>query len=229
MTNPRSQPSSLRRIVLQLASVAMITAMMPSLSWGSSYDDFFKAAKMDDARTMEALLKRGFDPNTIESDRGDTGLILALREKSMSVVALLLDSPRINLEAKSGNGDNALMIAAFNGNKSAVEMLLKKGAAVNRPGWTPLHYAAASGDQSIAKMLLDRSAEVNALSLNKTTPIMMAARSGDILMVKLLLDAGADASLKNDQGMTAIDFAREANAKDIVDGLTFRLQRAGKL
>lgn len=229
MTAQRLPSFSVRRSVLHVFSAVCLASMMPALAFGSSYDDFFRAAKMDDARTMEALLKRGFDPNTIEAGRGDTGLILALREKSMDVATLLINSPRIDLEAKSGNGDNALMIAAFSKNKRAVEMLLAKGAAVNRPGWTPLHYAAASGDQAIAKLLLDRSATVDAPSPNKTTPIMMAARSGDILMVKLLLDAGADAALKNDQGLTAIDFAKEANAKDIVDGLTFRLQRAGKL
>ncbi|GGI16745.1 ankyrin repeat domain-containing protein [Oxalicibacterium faecigallinarum] len=229
MTLQRNPSLVTRRTVLHIASAALVLSVMPSLAFSSSYDDFFKAAKLDDVRTMESLLKRGFDPNTIEPERGDTGLILALREKSMGVVTALLDSPRINLEARTGNGDNALMIAAFTANKPAVELLLGKGALVNRSGWTPLHYAAASGEPSIAQMLLDRSAVVDALSPNKTTPVMMAARSGNIMMVKVLLDAGADASLKNDQGMTAIDFAREANAKDIVDGLTFRLKRAGKL
>lgn len=229
MTLQRNPSLVTRRTVLHIASAALMLSVMPSLAFSSSYDDFFKAAKLDDVRTMESLLKRGFDPNTIEPERGDTGLILALREKSMGVVTALLDSPRINLEARTGNGDNALMIAAFTANKPAVELLLGKGALVNRSGWTPLHYAAASGEPSIAQMLLDRSAVVDALSPNKTTPVMMAARSGNIMMVKVLLDAGADASLKNDQGMTAIDFAREANAKDIVDGLTFRLKRAGKL
>lgn len=223
------QKFALRRKVLQWMAGALVVAVLPSAAFASSYEDFFRAVKLDDGRTVNALLKRGFDPNTIEPERGDTGLILALREKSMNVVPLLINSPRINLEAKTGNGDNALMIATFSANKPAVDMLLAKGAAVNRVGWTPLHYAAASGDQVIAQMLLDRSATVDALSPNKTTPIMMAARAGNIMMVKLLLDAGADASLKNDQGMTAIDFAREANSKDIVDGLTYRLKRAGKL
>ena len=59
--------------------------------------------------------------------------------------------------------------------------------------------------------------------------MMMAARGGFIYSVKVLSDAGADASLKNDVGMTAIDFARENGSTDIVDGLTYRLKKAGKL
>jgi ankyrin repeat protein len=57
---------------------------------------------------------------------------------------------------------------------------------------------------------------------------MMAARTGHILTVKLLLDEGADATLKNEAGMTAIDFARLGNYTDIVEGLTYRLRKAGK-
>lgn len=228
MAIPRFLFSATRRTLVQACAAGALVSLLPSLAFASSYDDFFKAVKMDDGRTVDALLKRGFDPNTIEAERGDTGLILALREKSMTVIPLLINSPRINLEASSSNGDTALMIAAFKANREAVNLLLAKGAAVNRDGWTPLHYAAASGDKEIAKSLLDRSAKVDALSPNDTTPMMMAARAGDIMMVKLLLDAGADASLKNQQGMTAIDFAREANAKDIVEGLTYRLQRARK-
>ena len=47
--------------------------------------------------------------------------------------------------------------------------------------------------------------------------------------MKALSDAGADASLKNDVGMSAIDFARENGSNDIVEGLTYRLKKAGKL
>jgi len=78
-------------------------------------------------------------------------------------------------------------------------------------------------------MLLNRSAYIDAESPNKTTPIMMAARGGHILTVKLVLDEGADATLKNELGMSAMDFAEKHNHKDIAEGLTYRLKKAGKL
>ena len=53
-------------------------------------------------------------------------------------------------------------------------------------------------------------------------------RGGHILTVKLLLDEGADATLKNESGMTAIDFAKQSEFQDIADGLTYRLKKAGK-
>lgn len=210
-------------------SVLAALAVVPKFAVGGAFDDFFRAVNIDNASIVKSLLARGLDPNIVEPERGDTGLILALRENSMAVFDVLLNAPDIDLEAKTGNGDNALMIACLKGNKTAVEALLAKGAQVNRPGWTPLHYACTGGYDDIVRLLLDRSAYIDAESPNKTTPMMMAARGGHIHTVKLLLDEGADATLKNDLGMSAIDFAAKNGHTDIAEGLTSRLRKAGKL
>ena len=219
----------IRRLLLAMLSAAAVWSLCPSLARAGAYEDYFRAVALDDAQTVTALLKRGFDPNTIEGTRGDTGLILAMREGSMKVFPVLLNASGIDLEQQARNGDTALMIAAFKANMPAVQALLAKGAAVNKSGWSALHYAAASGDSEIVKVLVKQGADLDARSPNNTTPMMMAARGGFIYSVKVLSDAGADASLKNDIGMSAIDFARENGSTDIVDGLTYRLKKAGKL
>ncbi|TFW10560.1 ankyrin repeat domain-containing protein [Oxalobacteraceae bacterium OM1] len=199
-----------------------------SCAQAGSYDEYFRAAQLNDARTVAGLLAKGFDPNTIEEARGENGLIRALREDAMDVFRVLLNAPGIDLEQKAYNGDTALMIASFKGNIPAVKALLEKGAEPNRPGWTALHYAASEGHDEIVRILLDKSAYIDAESPNKTTPLMMAARGGHILTVKLLLDEGADLMLKNDLGMTALDFAQKSNSKDIAEGLAYRMQQAAK-
>ena len=154
---------------------------------------------------------------------------MAARENSANVFQLLLQTRGVNLDARSRNGDTALMLAAYNGNIAGVRALLDKGAEPNQTGWTALHYAATVGKNDIVQLLLDRSAYIDAESPNQTTPIMMAARGGHILTVKLLLDEGADLTLKNGAGMTALDFAKAGGFNDIVEGLTYRLKKAGKL
>ena len=154
------------------------------------------------------MLERGFDPNTIEPERFDTGLILSVRKKSWKVFAALLSARGIDLNARSRNGDTALMIAAFNGDVAAANRLIDKGAEINRPGWTALHYAAASGSLPIIRKLLEHAAYIDAESPNKTTPLMMAARTGHEKVVVLLLEEGADVLLKNELGLDAIDFAK---------------------
>lgn len=218
--------SGLRRACIALMALSFGVALPVH---AGSYEDFFQAAKTDDAPKIADLLRRGFDPNTVEAERGDTGMILALRENSMKVFKLLLNANGTDIDQRVKNGDTALMIASYKANREAVRALLAKGAQVNRSGWTPLHYAAAAGDNEIVKMLLEKDADLDAKSPNNTTPIMMAARGGHILTVKMLLDNGADATLKNDVGMTAIDFAQQNGNKDIVEGLQYRLKKAGKL
>ncbi|RQO38537.1 hypothetical protein DBR37_01170 [Herminiimonas sp. KBW02] len=219
----------MRRLTLAVLLSAAALSVCPPLARAGAYEDYFRAVSLDDAQTVTALLKRGFDPNTIEGARGDSGLILAMREGSMKVFPVLLNARGIDLEQQARNGDTALMIAAFKANMPAVQALLAKGAAVNKSGWTALHYAAACGDSEIVRVLVKQGAELDARSPNNTTPMMMAARGGFIYSVKVLSDAGADASIKNDVGMSAIDFARENGSTDIVDGLTYRLKKAGKL
>jgi ankyrin repeat protein len=218
-----------RRRSLQRISALALAVVASPLSYAGAYDDFFHAVKIDDVAEVRSLLARGLDPNIVEPERGDNGLILALREGSSKVFETLLAARGIDVNLKSRNGDDALMIAAYKGNKPAVEALLRKGAEVNRPGWTPLHYAAAIGNEDIVRILIGKSAFLDARSPNNTTPLMMAARSGHIMTVKLLFDAGADATLKNEHGMNAIDFANKNNHKDIAEGLTYRLKKAGKL
>lgn len=201
--------------------------LWPGISLAGAFDDYFKAVRSDDARTVASLLRRGFDPNAIEPERGENGLILALREEAMQVFQVLLDAEGVDPGLSARNGDDALMIAAYKGNLPAVGVLLDKGVEVNRPGWTALHYASAIGHNAIVKRLLDHAAYIDAESPNRTTPLMMAARGGHILTVKLLLDEGADATLKNNLGMTAIEFARNNGHTDIAEGLTARLRKAG--
>jgi len=187
---PRSLPvsSPMRRRVLQALAAAGLALCLPELAFSGAYDDWFQAIKRDRADEVRSLLKRGLDPNTVDEERGDTGLIIAMREDAANVFNLLLQTKDVKLDARSRNGDTALMLAAYKGNMAAVRALLDKGAEANQTGWTALHYAAAIGNNDIVQLLLDRYAYIDAESPNKTTPIMMAARGGHILTVKLLLD-----------------------------------------
>ncbi len=193
-----------------------------------SWDDWFRAIRNDDVNRCRALLARGFDVNTLDAERFDTGLIIAVRERSAKVFRLLLETPGIDVDARSRNGDTALMVAAFLPDAVAVQALLERGAEVNRPGWTPLHYAASSGSILVIRVLIDHHAYIDAVSPNKTTPLMMAARAGRREAVQYLLDEGADVSLKNDRGLNASDFARAQGHTDIAAALDARAQQAAR-
>ncbi|WP_374580774.1 ankyrin repeat domain-containing protein [Pseudoduganella sp.] len=173
---------------------------------------FFRAVQLDDERAVRAVLARGLDPNIAEPERGETGLIVAMRYNAMRVAQLLLAQPQLRVDQAAPNGNTALMMAAFQKNKPAVLALLAKGAQINRPGWTALHYAAAAGDLDIMKLLLERHAYIDAESPTGMTPLMLAAREGMEDAANLLLQEGADATLKDRAwGMDAAEFAIRAD------------------
>lgn len=181
-----------------------------------SYEDFFQAVKVDDVRTVNNLLARGFDPNSVDPN-GQFGLIWAMKTSSFKVVEVLIGNPATNVEVRSPQDESALMFAALRGNMDLCKKLIARDADVNKPGWAPLHYAATGAHLEVMRLLLDNAAYIDAESPNGSTPLMMAAMYGNAAAVKLLLDAGADPLLKNSLGLTAVDFALKAERKDAAE------------
>jgi ankyrin repeat protein len=175
-----------------------------------SYDDFFEALKTDEAQVVAKVLARGFDPNTL-SPGGQYPLVLAIQRPSPAVLDLLLRAKGLRAEVRTAKDESPLMLASMAGMVDVCKRLIALDADVNKTGWAPLHYAASAGHVEVIKLLLKHSAYIDAESPNKTTPLMMAAMYGNPQSVELLLEEGADASLKNDKGMTALDFADVAN------------------
>jgi hypothetical protein len=178
-----------------------------------SYEDFFSAVKHDDPAAVRALLQRGFDPNT-PNPEGLHGLYLALREPAPKVAEVLAGWPQTNIEVRTAQDESPLMMAALKGHTALARKLIERGADVNKPGWAPLHYAATGGHLEIMNLLLEHHAFIDAESPNGTTPLMMAAHYGTPAAVRLLLEAGADTAMRNQLGLTAIDFAQRANRAD---------------
>lgn len=184
-----------------------------------AYEDFFRALDTDNAAGVVALLQRGFDPNA-RDPRGQTALYAALREGSAQVVAVLLSHPQTQIDLANPAGETPLMIAALKGRLEAVQQLLERGAALEREGWTPLHYAASGPAVAVVKLLLERGARVDVRSPNGSTPLMMAARNGSEESVALLLQRGADRTLRNEQDLSAADFARQAGREKLALSLS---------
>ena len=194
-------------------TIFLVVLIGLNVSYAGSYDDFFTALKNDDSATIRQLLARGFDANTLDP-QGQHGLIIAIREPSPKAAHALIDAPKINLNAVNALGESPLMLAALKGQLEMADKMVKKGADVNKTGWTPLHYAASNGHVEVIKLLLENHAYIDAESPNGSTPLMMASMYGNPEAVKLLIDEGADPMLKNQQGLTAQQFAQRGNRPD---------------
>jgi hypothetical protein len=179
---------------------------------------WFRAVNVDNDRTIRRALEAGGDPNRTDQ-RGQTALILAMRDESFKVAAVLLEHPATRVDASNAAGETALMMAALKGHLAWVQRLVARGAAIQREGWTPLHYAASGGGVEVVRWLLEQGAAIDAPAPNRNTPLMMAARYGASESVDLLLARGADPRPRNERGLDAADFARGAGRDAMADRL----------
>lgn len=174
----------------------------------AAYDEFYAAIRRDDDRQVSTWLLRGVNPNTPEPGLGPP-IVMAARLKSYRALKALLVSPETQVDATDGSGETALMLVCQAGDLDAARLLIGKGAQVNRPGWTPLHYAVAGGHLPAVKLLLEQHyAYIDAASPNGTTPLMLAARQKFPSIVQHLIAEGADPTLRNEAGFTAADYLR---------------------
>jgi hypothetical protein len=221
MRNPFKFIHSLNAALLCISSAAFAQT-------ADQIADFTKAAKFDDVSEVQALIKAGVSPNTLDP-KGNPMLIVAIRDKSLKVADLLLANKAIDVNLSNKSGENPLMMASIEGELSLVETLvLKNKADVNKAGWTPLHYACTTGKLSVAEFLVSKGAKVNALSQSETTPLMMAVSSGNDQLIKFLLDNGADIRMRNHEGYSAIDVAELFSKDDIREGLMSRWHKLYK-
>ena len=197
-----------------------------STASAGSYEDFFQAVTRDEDAKVSQLIVRGFDVNTM-GPGGLPALLLAIREPSPKVIGVLLKAPGIRAEVRNAKDESALMLAALAGMRDVCARLIALDADVNKTGWTPLHYAATGGHDAVIRLLLEHYAYIDAESPNQTTPLMMAAMYGSATSVKLLLEAGADATLRNEAGLSALDFAQRGQRQDAYELIAGHLKAVG--
>jgi len=100
-----------------------------------------------------------------------------------------------------------LFIASSGGHANIVELLLNKGAEIDKPdiyGNTPLHAAVEAGHINIVKLLLDNGANINKTNNNEYTPLYTAVEIERPDIVDLLLKKGAKIRFESKPNTTPI-------------------------
>ena len=108
--------------------------------------------------TVDALLQGGADPS-IKGRKGSTPLHFAARRGNGEIIKVLLEHPKVKVDARDGYGKTALHMACSEGRSSVCQLLLAKEAdinAVTADNTTPLHNAILNGHSQVATMILNR-------------------------------------------------------------------------
>lgn len=93
-------------------------------------------------------------------------------------------------------GDQRLIEAVRQGDRAAVQALVRRQADVNVRAWdgaTALHHAIAQDDCEMASLLIRSGADVDAANQYGVRPLSLAASNGSAAAIEVLLKAGARA------------------------------------
>ena len=145
------------------------------------------ACRCGEAAVVARLLEAGADP-----DASRLPLLTAVKFRHLEIVGLLLDREIEHPIEHSSYIEDALLIAAGEGNKDMVEMLLKEGHCASWGCCTDaLARAIANGHVAVARYLLfETGAHCRHESMEHSFPRVCAA--GNDAMVALLLAKGAN-------------------------------------
>lgn len=213
----------------------------------------YECAKKNDLETMQALLVFGVNPNIMDRNKhtpltlttsnpemtellldyganinhqtqcGHTALHIAARDNRLITVhILLLKGAKKN--CVNNKGQTPLHVAFWN--KTLIRRLADE-ESVNIPdknGLSPLMYYSDSPD--IMAILCEKGADVNYQTPQGSTPLHHAVLNKHTDSVRLLLKHGADRTIRDEEGKTAYDYAKNSQIKKL---LTAHRSQAFKL
>ena len=183
-----------------------------------------------DLEGVKAALQSGADVNT-QNKNGFTGLMWAVIKHSefndnkqySLVVALLLNTPNIDVNLKSNWGCCALYIALVRKNYEVLKLLLNVPnidvniVVSNANGWSAVHAALSMDNIEALKLLLNHPT-LTVLTLNHKdnlgdTPVMSAVRNSETKLqhlVVLAADPRVDLDTTDIRGRSLEEVARWA-------------------
>jgi ankyrin repeat protein len=163
--------------------------------------------------TMHGLSVRLIDRWIPQSDliaKDWTVFAWATDNGNKDIVKLLLDTGKVDVDAKDKEGRTPLWWAARSGHEAVVKLLLETGKVdvdvKDQERRTPLSWAAEAGHEAVVKLLLKTSkVDVDAKDQEGRTPLSWAAVVGHEAVVKLLLETGkVDVDAKDQEGRTPL-------------------------
>lgn len=124
--------------------------------------------------------------------------------ESESVIAERAAMHRLHAAVRSGHAD-------------AIDEALASGVDINQTA--ALELAILSEQDEIVDLLIDRGADVNRPGLGGDLPLTVAARQGKPALMRRLVERGADISRRDLRGMTPMEHAQRQGQTETIEFL----------
>eukprot|EP00434_Breviolum_minutum_P036842 symbB.v1.2.032657.t1/scaffold3950.1/size47658/1 len=156
--------------------------------------EFRAAVRSGEDAALEALLKKGIDPNLPgERWHGGSALQLASSNGSVEMVRMLLEATS-DPNMADHEGKSPLLVASNKGYLEIVRCLLEMDADANLANCndnTPLWVASWKGHLEVVRSLLKFKANHRKVNHNVESALWVASEHGHLKVVQLLIDAEA--------------------------------------
>lgn len=166
---------------------------------------------------VEILVKKGMDI-MVEDGMGVSPLRFAIEGGHTDIMDVFAASKALDVGDDSGR--IALHLAAAQGQREIVDLLIKKGAGTRTKDdmdATLLHNAAIGRLSELSRSLIEEGAPVNERDARGRTPLHYAAKQGSLDIVKLLSENGADLDIKGKDERTPLHIAEDWGYKPIME------------
>uniref|UniRef100_A0A2C9K3C4 Ankyrin repeat and sterile alpha motif domain-containing protein 1B n=1 Tax=Biomphalaria glabrata TaxID=6526 RepID=A0A2C9K3C4_BIOGL len=180
--------------------------------------DLLEACRTGNVIAVEKLLA-----GRLSAKRGSKHSLSGGALSTLSKSLLSLKSANVN--CADGSGETPLHLAALNGHKEIVLMLLECEAnptILDTQDCSPLHLAAWNGHTDICSQLLQAvngQTLINLQTREGNTALHFAAQHGHTHTLLLLLQNRADPTIRNLEDLSPLDLAAQYDRLDIVKQL----------
>jgi L-ascorbate metabolism protein UlaG (beta-lactamase superfamily) len=161
-------------------------------------------------------MKKGMDITVVDG-MGVSPLRFAIEGGHAGIMGVFITSKA--LDVKGDTGKTALHLAAKQGKKDIVDLLIAHGAILSTKdemGATLLHNAAIGGLVELSKRLITEGLSPDDLDTRGRTPLHYAAKQGSCDIAKLLAEKGADLDIKGKDERTALHIAEDWGYEEII-------------
>lgn len=181
------------------------------------------AVKINDADRVRTLLYAHMDPNE-RNYAGITPLTVAAENGNMTIVELLVEEGRADVNLTSSYGVTPLLAATRAGKEDVAKYLIEKGANTevrDAYGQTPFSYASQSNNPELIDILSKRNPlEANRPDNTGMTPLLHAAQKGYTSQARALLNNGVNPNYRHPtSGLSALAAASAEGNTDVITSL----------
>jgi ankyrin repeat protein len=165
---------------------------------------------------VEILLEKGMDI-TIEDGMGVSPLRFAIEGGHAGIMGVFIASKVLDVGGDTGR--TVLHMAAKQGQKDIVDLLIAKGASLSTKddmSATLLHNAAIGGLVEFSRRLVTEGTSLDDLDARGRTPLHYAVKQGSLDIVEALVEKGADLNVKGKDERTALHIAEDWGYEEII-------------